>query len=171
MFLLWCFSKDGLGAIATKLGTPLMLNFYTFSMCMESWCRSSFAREMIELRADVELKDTIGTSVPKLVVLDVLKNLKNLRQATRGVQVVPKLRFKRTKQVYQPVSKKNGANISGKQKQAEVTRQEVSNLNLFDALNSVENDDELGMNGWNSKSFEALGSPTTTPLTERINNL
>ncbi|GKA98199.1 hypothetical protein Tco_0826093 [Tanacetum coccineum] len=140
-------SEDGLSVIAAKLGTPLMLNFYTFAMCMESWCRLSFARTMIELRADVELKDTIRTSVPKLV---------GDRQATRGVQVVPKLWFKRTKQVYQAVSKKNGANISGKQKQAEVTRQEVSNLNLFDALNSVENDDELGMNGWNLKSFEAL---------------
>ncbi|GKD12266.1 hypothetical protein Tco_1196673, partial [Tanacetum coccineum] len=61
------FSEDGLSAIAAKLGTPLMLNFYTLAMCMESWCRSSFARAMIELRADVELKDTIGTYVPKLV--------------------------------------------------------------------------------------------------------
>ncbi|GJX83720.1 retrotransposon protein, putative, ty1-copia subclass [Tanacetum coccineum] len=61
------FSEDGLSAIAAKLGTPLMLDSFTSAMCMESWCRSSFARAMIELRADVELKDTIVTSVPKLV--------------------------------------------------------------------------------------------------------
>ncbi|GKD48668.1 glucomannan 4-beta-mannosyltransferase 9-like protein, partial [Tanacetum coccineum] len=31
------FSEDGLSAIATKLGTPLMLDSYTFDMCMQSW--------------------------------------------------------------------------------------------------------------------------------------
>nr|GEV08283.1 hypothetical protein [Tanacetum cinerariifolium] len=50
-----------------KLGTPLMLDSYTYVMCMESWCRLSFARAKIELRADVELKDTIVVSVPKLI--------------------------------------------------------------------------------------------------------
>ncbi|GJX51241.1 hypothetical protein Tco_0278086 [Tanacetum coccineum] len=53
------FSEDGLSAIATKLGTPLMLDSYTSDMCMQSWGRSSYARVMIELRADVELKDNI----------------------------------------------------------------------------------------------------------------
>ncbi|GJT88103.1 hypothetical protein Tco_1069820 [Tanacetum coccineum] len=31
------FSEDGLSAIATKLGTPLMLDSYTSDMCMYSW--------------------------------------------------------------------------------------------------------------------------------------
>nr|GEW41440.1 hypothetical protein [Tanacetum cinerariifolium] len=31
------FSEDGLSAIATKLGTPLMLDSYTSDMCMQSW--------------------------------------------------------------------------------------------------------------------------------------
>ncbi|GJS39411.1 hypothetical protein Tco_0564454 [Tanacetum coccineum] len=53
------FSKDGLSVIATKLRTHLMLDSYTSNMCMESWGRSSYARAMIELRADVKLKDTI----------------------------------------------------------------------------------------------------------------
>nr|GEZ00230.1 zinc finger, CCHC-type [Tanacetum cinerariifolium] len=35
-------------------------------MCMQSWDRSSYAGEMIELRADVELKDTIMVAMPKL---------------------------------------------------------------------------------------------------------
>nr|GEU48216.1 putative zinc knuckle CX2CX4HX4C [Tanacetum cinerariifolium] len=34
---------------------------------MKSWGRSSYARAMIELRADVELKDTIVVVVSKLV--------------------------------------------------------------------------------------------------------
>ncbi|GJU94663.1 beta-caryophyllene synthase [Tanacetum coccineum] len=53
------FSKDGLSAIATKLGTPLMLDSYTSDMHIQSWGRLSYARAMIEVQADVELKDTI----------------------------------------------------------------------------------------------------------------
>ncbi|GJU09023.1 nucleotide-diphospho-sugar transferase [Tanacetum coccineum] len=60
------FSEDGLSAIATKLGTPLMLDSYTSDMCMQSWGRSSYARVMIELRADVELKDNIVVAMPKI---------------------------------------------------------------------------------------------------------
>nr|GEW25392.1 hypothetical protein [Tanacetum cinerariifolium] len=74
---------------------------------------------------------------PKRIISDVLKNLKNPKQAARGVQAGPKQGFKPTKQVYQLVSKKNGANTSR----------------------------------GNSKSSKALGSPTTTPLTEKIHNL
>ncbi|GJX35358.1 hypothetical protein Tco_0246915 [Tanacetum coccineum] len=129
------FNNDGLSAIATKLD------------------RSSYARAMIEFRADVELKDTIMVAMPKLIgerfymctirieydckpprcssckvfghVLDecpekiisnVVKSLKNPRQAIRGVQ------------------------------QVELSRQEASNLNPFDALNLVENDDDLDTN-------------------------
>ncbi|GKE33068.1 nucleotide-diphospho-sugar transferase [Tanacetum coccineum] len=60
------FSEDGLSAIATKLGTPLMLDSYTSDMCMQSWGRLSFSRVMIELQADVELKDNIVVDMPKI---------------------------------------------------------------------------------------------------------
>nr|GEV48984.1 hypothetical protein [Tanacetum cinerariifolium] len=60
------FSKDGLSVIATKLGTPLMLDSYTSDMCMQSWGRSSYARVVIELRADVELKDNIVVAMLKI---------------------------------------------------------------------------------------------------------
>ncbi|GJR52505.1 ethylene-responsive transcription factor ERF027-like protein [Tanacetum coccineum] len=43
------FSEDVLIVIATKLDTPVMLDFYTFVMCTKSWGRSSYARDMIEL--------------------------------------------------------------------------------------------------------------------------
>ncbi|GJY73529.1 hypothetical protein Tco_0477960 [Tanacetum coccineum] len=39
---------------------------YTSDMCMQSWGRSSYARAMIELRADVELKDNIVVAMPKI---------------------------------------------------------------------------------------------------------
>ncbi|GJY28569.1 copia protein [Tanacetum coccineum] len=58
------FNEDGLSAIATKLGTPLMLDSYTSDMCMQSWGRSSYARVMIELRAGVELKGNIVIAMP-----------------------------------------------------------------------------------------------------------
>nr|GEW28200.1 hypothetical protein [Tanacetum cinerariifolium] len=64
--LVTAFSKDGLSAIATKLGTPLMIDSYTSHMCMQSWGSSSYARVMIELRADVELKDNIVVAMPKI---------------------------------------------------------------------------------------------------------
>ncbi|GJU58809.1 retrotransposon protein, putative, ty1-copia subclass [Tanacetum coccineum] len=60
------FSEDGLSAIATKLGTPLMLDSYTSDMCMQSWGKSSYVRAMIELRADMELKDNIVVAMPKI---------------------------------------------------------------------------------------------------------
>ncbi|GJV54226.1 putative reverse transcriptase domain-containing protein [Tanacetum coccineum] len=99
------FSKDGLNAIATKLGTHLMLDFYTSNMCMQSWGRSSYARAMIELQANVELKDTIVVAMPKIVgegfytcTIRVkyewkplgsgeAKNLKKPSQTPRGVSV------------------------------------------------------------------------------------
>ncbi|GKC35904.1 putative reverse transcriptase domain-containing protein [Tanacetum coccineum] len=60
------FTEYGLSAIATKIGTPLMLDSYTSDMCIQSWGRSSYARAMIEIRADAELKDTIVVAMPKL---------------------------------------------------------------------------------------------------------
>nr|GEV92510.1 reverse transcriptase domain-containing protein [Tanacetum cinerariifolium] len=61
------FIKDGLRAIATKLGINLMLDLYTFDMCMQSWSRSSYATTIIELWVDVALKDTIIVSMPKFI--------------------------------------------------------------------------------------------------------
>nr|GFA86544.1 hypothetical protein [Tanacetum cinerariifolium] len=60
------FNEDALSAIATKLGTPIMLDSYTSDMCMKSLGSSSYARVMIKLRADVELKDNIVVAMPKI---------------------------------------------------------------------------------------------------------
>ncbi|GJU84163.1 proteasome subunit alpha type-5 [Tanacetum coccineum] len=61
------FSEDGLSAITMKLGTPLMLDSYTSDVCLQSWDMSSYARVMIELRADMELKDNIMVAMPKIM--------------------------------------------------------------------------------------------------------
>nr|GEW21206.1 hypothetical protein [Tanacetum cinerariifolium] len=60
------FSNNRLSVIATKLGTPFMLDSYTSDMRMQFWGRSSYARVMIELQADVELKDNIVVVMPRI---------------------------------------------------------------------------------------------------------
>nr|GEX42999.1 hypothetical protein [Tanacetum cinerariifolium] len=183
------FNEDGLSTITTNLYTPLMLDSYISDMCMHSRGRSSYDTTMIDLQAHEELKDSIVVAMPNLVfghVLnecpkkifsDVVKNLKNPRQATKGVSVDPKVSFKLTKQIYKPVSNKNGASTSGKEKQAEVSRQEVNNSNPFNALNSIENDDELGTNRGNTKSARkgslnvVHGSSSNTHIIDKIKKL
>ncbi|GKC43365.1 hypothetical protein Tco_1061087 [Tanacetum coccineum] len=64
----------------------------------------------------------------KKIISDVLKKLKNPRQAVRGVQVGPKLGFKPTKQVYQLVDKKNGANVIGKKKNLKLAEKGANNM-------------------------------------------
>nr|GEU96652.1 phloem protein 2-like protein [Tanacetum cinerariifolium] len=90
--------RDGLSAISTKVGTPLMLacyplmlDFYTTDMCLES--------------------------------------------CYVGIKPV--------KQAYRPVSIKLTANTSGNKKNDMEPTKKVSNLNLLDVLNSVENDVDL----------------------------
>ncbi|GKA09034.1 putative reverse transcriptase domain-containing protein [Tanacetum coccineum] len=136
------FSEDGLSAIATKLGTPLMLDSYTSDMCIQSWGRSSYTRALIKVQVDVELKDNIVVVMPKLVRdgsirdkcpkiidSDVVKNMKKHSQATRSVLVGPNVGFR-----------------------------PVSNSNPFDVLNSVENDVDLV-------------SISTAPLVEKIDKI
>nr|GEU32413.1 hypothetical protein [Tanacetum cinerariifolium] len=94
---------------------------------------SSYARAMIELRADVELKENIMVPMPKITKEDFY---------------TCNMGFKPTKQqVYQPISKKPTANTcENKKKNMEPTK-EVSKLNSFDVLTLVENDVELDNEG------------------------
>ncbi|GJT72221.1 hypothetical protein Tco_1031507 [Tanacetum coccineum] len=184
------FSEDGLSSIATKLGTPLMLDSYTSNMCIQSWGRSSYARALIKVRVDVELKDNIVVAMPKLdecpmnIDSDVVKNTKKPSRTPKGVPVSPKVGFKPVKQVFRQVTKKNNVNISGNKKKNVEPIIEVSNSNPFDVLNSVDNDVDLGTNGgtsnlaskkanssgssfWNVKS----SSTSTTPIVEKFDKM
>ncbi|XP_021991605.1 uncharacterized protein LOC110888384 [Helianthus annuus] len=58
------YSDDGLSMLATKLGTPKMLESYTSQMCSDAWGRSSFARALIELSADEDLKEDLKIAIP-----------------------------------------------------------------------------------------------------------
>ncbi|XP_022015042.1 uncharacterized protein LOC110914562 [Helianthus annuus] len=52
--------------IATAIGEPKLLDSYTTSMCMDTWGRSSYARALIEISAESDLKDEIVIAVPEL---------------------------------------------------------------------------------------------------------
>nr|GEZ98730.1 hypothetical protein [Tanacetum cinerariifolium] len=162
------FSEDGLSVVATKLGTHLMLDSYTSNMCMQSWGRSSYARAMIELRADVELRDNIVAAMPKTTgeryytCTCEMKNLNKTSKNLKGFPVGQKMRFKATKQVYQPVSKKPAANTSVNEKKNVDPTKEVRTSNLASqATNSS------GSSFWNVDA----SSPSTTLVIEKINKI
>nr|GEU96061.1 hypothetical protein [Tanacetum cinerariifolium] len=125
------FSEDGLSAIATKLDL-LERGFLPSTVRVEyEWkpprctCCKVFGH--------------IQEECPKYPGLGVTKNLKEPSQALRGVPVGLKVGFKPAKE-YRPVSKKPTTNTSSNKKKGIEPSKEVSNLNPFDVLNSVEND-------------------------------
>nr|GEX33271.1 reverse transcriptase domain-containing protein [Tanacetum cinerariifolium] len=108
---------------------------------------SSYARVMIELRADVKLKDNIVVATPKITreghykcnvrVESLVKHSRCSGWSKNG--------FKHQKE-YRPVFKKSTASSSGNKKKGVEPTIEVSNSNPFDVLNSVDNDVEFGTN-------------------------
>ncbi|GKD68119.1 retrotransposon protein, putative, ty1-copia subclass, partial [Tanacetum coccineum] len=160
------FSKDGLSVIATKLGTPLMLDSYTSDMCLQSWGRSSYARLMIKLRADVELRDTIVVALPKIM---------GEGYYTYTVRVEYEWKPPRCSCC------KPTASSSGNKKKGVEQTNEVSNSNPFEVLNSVDNDVEFDTNRGTTNLFNnkanSSGSSfmnvensgtSTTPIIDKI---
>nr|GEU65227.1 hypothetical protein [Tanacetum cinerariifolium] len=129
--------EDGFSVIATKLSTPLMLDSYTSDMCMQSWSRSSYARVMIELHADVELKDNIVVAMPKIT-----------REGHYTCNVHVEYEWK--------PHRKSTASSSGNEKKGVEPTIEVSNSNPFDVLNSVDNDLEFGTYGGTTNCGKAI---------------
>ncbi|GJZ75993.1 zinc knuckle CX2CX4HX4C containing protein, partial [Tanacetum coccineum] len=64
--LIVAFTADGLSAMATKLGNPIMLDSYTSSMCLQSWGRMDYARALIDIRVDQELKEEMVIAIPNV---------------------------------------------------------------------------------------------------------
>nr|GEV58111.1 hypothetical protein [Tanacetum cinerariifolium] len=58
------YSKDGLSLITTQIGTPIIKDAFTSSMCVDSWGRIGFVRALIEVSADKELKHEVTMVVP-----------------------------------------------------------------------------------------------------------
>nr|GEV82885.1 hypothetical protein [Tanacetum cinerariifolium] len=114
--------------------------------------RSSYARLMIQIQADMDLKDNIVASTPKITreghctCAGEKKTMRMPSQTSRGVLVGPKIGFKPQKE-YRHVSTKPNASSSGNKKKGVKLTIEVSNSNQFDVLNLVDNDVEFGTNG------------------------
>ncbi|GJS92247.1 putative reverse transcriptase domain-containing protein [Tanacetum coccineum] len=159
------FSKDGLSAIALKLGTPLMLDSYTFDMCMQSWGMSSYARAMIELQVDVELKDNIVVAMPKITEegyytcsIRVEYELKPPRCASCKVfghvqEEYPKNIGSSERRILRRLVKllKSTANTSENKKNNAEPTNKVSKTNPFENVDS--------------------SSPSTTPIIEKIDKI
>ncbi|GJU43505.1 hypothetical protein Tco_1200771 [Tanacetum coccineum] len=58
------YSDDGLSLIASQIGTPVMLDAFTTAMCTEPWGRIGYARALIEVSADKDLKKEVIMAVP-----------------------------------------------------------------------------------------------------------
>ncbi|GJR83925.1 hypothetical protein Tco_0154710 [Tanacetum coccineum] len=156
------FIEDKLSVIATKLGTPLMFESYTSVMCTKSWGRSSYVRVMIELQVNVESKDTIVVAVLKFVgegfsmcTIRIKYEWKPPRCSSCKAfgyildEYPKKIISNVLKNVKNPRQDVTGVQVGPKQ--------EVSSSNPFDALNTVENDHDFGMNEGNSKLVEKGG--------------
>ncbi|GKB45186.1 hypothetical protein Tco_0890128, partial [Tanacetum coccineum] len=145
---------------------------------------------LIDIRVDRELKDEMIIAIPNveddedvLYMVRVEYEWEPPRcgvHTSRGTKVGSKFQYKPKKQVYQAVSKKNSASSSGTKKNSELPRHETNSANLFDALNMIENDDELRSNEGSSNSCKkaihevagsVFSSPSTTPLIAKINQL
>ncbi|GJU73729.1 putative reverse transcriptase domain-containing protein [Tanacetum coccineum] len=115
---------------------------------------SSYARVMIELQADVELKDNIVVAMPKIT-----------REGHYTCNVHVEYEWKPPRcssckvfgHIHEECSKNTGATEKKNVKKPSQTSRgvpkgveptiEVSNSNLFDVLNSIDNDVEFGTNG------------------------
>nr|GEU57428.1 reverse transcriptase domain-containing protein [Tanacetum cinerariifolium] len=58
------YSEDGLSIMATLISKPIMLDAFTSAMCAEPWGRLGFARALIEVTAEKELKNQVTMAVP-----------------------------------------------------------------------------------------------------------
>ncbi|GKC36569.1 hypothetical protein Tco_1048953 [Tanacetum coccineum] len=59
------YSEVGLSLISTQVGKPITLDSYTSNMCVSSWGRNTYARVLIEVSAETELKDELVVAIPK----------------------------------------------------------------------------------------------------------
>nr|GEU71851.1 hypothetical protein [Tanacetum cinerariifolium] len=159
--------------MAKKVVYPVVANYVRntwgkYGLVRSMLGRSSYARVMIELRADVELKDNIIKAMPKITReghytcnntnVGKEKTVKKPSQASRCVLVGPKMAFKSQKE-YRHFTKKPNTSSSDNKKKGVKPTIEVSNSNPFNVFNSVNNDVEFGTNGGTSN----LGNNEATP--------
>ncbi|XP_021979823.1 uncharacterized protein LOC110875939 [Helianthus annuus] len=60
------YTDDGLSLLASKVGVPKRLDAYTADMCIDNWGRTSYARALVEINAENELKNQVVVAIPKM---------------------------------------------------------------------------------------------------------
>nr|GEU67371.1 RNA-directed DNA polymerase, eukaryota, reverse transcriptase zinc-binding domain protein [Tanacetum cinerariifolium] len=58
------YSEVGLSLISTQVGKPITLDSYTSNMCVSSWGKSTYARVLIKVSAENDLKDELVVVIP-----------------------------------------------------------------------------------------------------------
>nr|GEV59386.1 hypothetical protein [Tanacetum cinerariifolium] len=124
------FNKDGLSAIATKFGTPLMLDSYTSDMYNIVVAMPKISREChytCNVHVEYEWKP------PRCSSCKVFGHVHEECIKNTGAE-------------YRPVTKKPNDSSSGKKKKGVEPTTMVSNSNPFEVLNLVDTDREFGTN-------------------------
>nr|GEX12532.1 hypothetical protein [Tanacetum cinerariifolium] len=151
------FSEDGLNAITTKLGTPIMLDSYTTDMYLQYWGREGFYACNVRVEYEWKPPRCACCKIFGHTQMECSKNpdlcagagetkKKKPSKAPKGISVGLKMAFK-PNQEYRLVPKKNTANSSGKKKKGVDYTNKVSDSNPFEVLYSVDNDEEIVIDG------------------------
>nr|GEX99087.1 hypothetical protein [Tanacetum cinerariifolium] len=164
-----------------KKGVELTIEFSsngTQAIDAEGRKRSSYARAMIELRADVELKDYIVVVMPKITreghyTCNVRFEYEWKPPRCSSCKVFGHIHGEYLKNTGVGEKKTSTGSSSGNKKKGEKPTIEVSNSNLFDVLNSVDNDVEFGTNRGTSNlvNIEATLVPIGTLIGEKIDKI
>ncbi|GJR20009.1 hypothetical protein Tco_0968536 [Tanacetum coccineum] len=157
---------------ALELFMPTLYAILLKGDTSKSWGRMDYARALIDIRADWELKEDMVIAIP------------NVKDDREDDMLCPKGPVKKPKKQhtnhdgFQHPSSSHGTNLGSKN--YEVCRKVTSSTNPFDALNTIKEGDELGSNRGLSNSGKKVvqdvagltcGSPSNTPLVARINEL
>ncbi|GJY59685.1 hypothetical protein Tco_0459577 [Tanacetum coccineum] len=124
-----------------------MLDSYTVAMCTDSWGRASYARAMVEIRDDVELRDTIVIVVHKFI-------------GERYTMNTIRVKYECTP------PRCSGCKVAKPNRTSKVPtaiKATTSTLNSFEALSTLVDEEERGGN-------QPL-STNATPIVTRINEL
>ncbi|GJU47432.1 retrovirus-related pol polyprotein from transposon TNT 1-94 [Tanacetum coccineum] len=163
--------------IKQALRTPLLLDTFTSSMCVESWGRISFVRALVEIRSVSELKkevimailDEEGNGYTKERIDEVVSSA--LAQATSTITDMTSDGFTEVKIKENKGTNKSGADLGTKGQMGVNSSINKYNgpyiLNSFYLLNNVEVGDECGVSSsmGNQEEEQAVGHATASKHT------
>ncbi|GJR88943.1 hypothetical protein Tco_0212954 [Tanacetum coccineum] len=112
------YSEDGLSLIASQIGKPIMLDAFTSAMCNDPWGRIGYARALIEISAEKELKKEVIMVVPVLNGEGHSKEIMVVEYVWQPPRCVECLMFGHDsngcpKRVVEPVPQKNDVQSDG----------------------------------------------------------